>query len=649
MGKAIRIAALSGAATFTFGSVAHAQSSAPQYDTIIHNGMIVDGSGLQPYRGDVAIQGGHIVAVGNLYGARAGTEVDASGMIVAPGFINIHSHAQPAAISTAVNMLTQGVTTEITNADGHGTIDIVKQLRDFAATGLAENIGLFIGFNAAWRDTVGNDDRRATREEIAAMQGILDHNLAAGAWGVAAGLDYKPGYFADKDEVIEVVSAVKKWRTIFPNHERLRPEEHYSSFKGMTETVEIGEQSGILPVITHLKTQGAEQGNAPAVIKLMADATARGVYTPADIYPYLAGHSGLSLMVPGWAHVGGQEAMLKRFKDPETRAKIIVEAEEAMNLRFGGAAGIRVLRTGLELTDAMKTMNARAGEALIRLIEQGESSSILTFGREDDLVAFLKYPNSAIACDCGANIGERIHPRNWGSFPRVLGHYVRDAKVLTLPDAIRRMSALPATIVGMSDRGYLAPGMTADVVVFDPKTVADHATYEKPTLRSDGVRDVFVNGNGVLRGGKATGMQGGQVVLRTAYMPSRPMTVPNRARSISGKGEVAAGGTSYSVSFAISQKGGSALAGGQLKLADGAGGTWTADRFGTIQTAPGWASVTAVLRNTAGKRRPVTLTIEQGESGGAESSGKPLLVLSLDGQKDVLTGPADVRIHATGQ
>lgn len=613
-----------------------AQGDAPRYDTIIRNGTIVDGSGLAPYRGDVAITGGHIMAVGNIGEAAAGAEIDATGLVVAPGFINIHSHAQPAAVATAVNMLTQGVTTEITNADGHGTIDIAKQLAEFSANGLAENVGLFIGFNAAWRDTVGHEDRRATQAEIAAMRDILDRNLAAGAWGVAAGLDYKPGYFADADEVIEIVSVARKWRTIFPNHERLRPEERYSSFKGMKETVEIAGQAGVLPIITHLKTQGAEQGNAPAVIDLMKNATARGLYTAADVYPYLAGSSGLSLMIPGWAHEGGREAMLRRFADPATRAKIIVEAEEAMTLRFGGPEGVRVVSTGQRLSDAMKEMGAGAGETLIRLLEQKEQSAILSFGREDDLVAFLQYPDSAIACDCGANTGARVHPRTWGSYPRVLGQYVRETNALTLPDAIRKMTALPATIIGMTDRGYLAPGMRADVVTFDAGRIRDHATYDAPTLPSEGVRDVFVNGQAALRDGIATGAHGGKVVLRTAYMPSRPMTPAGRKRSISGSGVVEASGGRYSVSFAITQKPGEAGSSGRLTLKDRASGMqWKAERLGTIQTASEWASVTAVLRDAAGVTRPVTLTLEKAQG--------PRIVVSF-GDQEFVSGQARARI-----
>lgn len=618
-------------AALLLGTAACAQIGGGGYDTIIRGGTIVDGSGLERFTGDVAINGNHIAAVGNLSGAKAKTTIDAAGLVVAPGFINIHSHAQPKAMGTAVNMLTQGVTSEITNADGHGTTDIVKQLEEFKANGLAENIGLYIGFNAAWQQTIGADDRRASDQEIETMRSIIDSNLANGAWGVAAGLDYKPAYFAEADEVVKVVSVARKWRTNFPNHDRLRPEEQYSSFKGMTETIAIAEQAGLVPVITHMKSQGAEQGNAPAVIKLMDEASARGTYTATDLYPYLAGQSGLAaLLIPGWALDGGREAMLKRFSDPATRARIIAEAEKAMVLRFGGPKGVYVLDTGQELTDAMAKMQVGPGEAVVRLLEEAPYGAILRFGAEQDLVAFLKYRNSAMACDCGATTEQKVHPRQWGSFPRVLGRYVRDEGVLTLEDAVRKMTALPATIVGMTERGYLAPGMTADIALFDPKTIRDHATYEEPTKPSEGIRHVFVNGQLALRDGQPTGVQNGQLLLRSKHMPSRPMTIGS-ARSLSGSGTVTNGSSTFEVSVAVSQQARDRYASGRLQLVDRSTATiWKADRLGVIQTAPGWASLTGTVRNGAGAVKAVTVTIDRA---GADSAGS--LIVTLNGEAEL--------------
>lgn len=615
-------------------AVPSAATAQAAYDTIIRGGTIVDGSGLASFTGDVAIRGGHIVAVGKLGDARAAQTIDARGLVVAPGFINIHSHARPDAVATPTNMLTQGVTTEIANADGHGTTDIAGQLAEFAAGGLGENIGLYIGFNAAWAETMGTADRRASAAEIARMRGILETNLAGGAWGVASGLDYQPAYQADADEVVAVVSVAKPWRTNFPNHDRVRAEEGYSSFKGMTETVSIAEAAGLVPVITHMKSQGAEQGNAPAVITMMDRASARGVFTAADVYPYLAGHASLSLMVPGWAQDGGREALLKRLADPAARVRIVAEVETAMTQRFGGPKGVRLLATGEELTAAMTRLGADAGETAMRLLERENYATILSFGREDDLVAFLKHRNTAMACDCGATTATKIHPRNFGSFPRVLGRYVRDTRALTMTDAVRKMTALPAAIVGMPDRGYLLPGMRADVTLFDPRTIRDNATYKQPTLPSQGVRHVFVGGRHTLRDGVATGAKGGAIVRRTRHMPSRPMTAANRRRSLAGSGSL---GGAYNLSFAATQSPGARSARGTLRLTDRATGVvWTADRLGTIQTAPGWASLTATLRDRQGTLRAATLTVDGAAGGGAGS----VLVLSLDGQAELTGTPS---------
>lgn len=624
-----------GATALLMSGIAHGET----YDTIIQGGMIVDGSGLPGFRGDVAIQGRHIVAIGDLGDATAKTIVDASGLVVAPGFINIHSHAQPDAVATAVNMLTQGVTTEITNADGHGTVDIAAQLAGFAQNGLAENIGLYIGFNAVWADVVGQEDRRASAAEVSRMQGLLTGNLAQGAWGVASGLDYKPGYFAHVDQVIDIVSAARGWRTNFPNHDRIRPEQGYSSFRGMAETIAIGEQAGVIPVITHMKTQGAEQGNAAKVIAMMDRATARGTYTAADVYPYLAGLSGLSLNIPGWAIAGGREAMLQRFADPGTRARIVEETERAMHQRWGGPQGVYLFNLGRELSDIVQEMGVRPGEAVIRLLEQQEHSAILRFGREDDVVAFLKYRNSAMACDCGASTGQKGHPRTWGSFPRVLGHYVRDQRIMTVEDAIRKMTALPAATIGMNDRGYLAPGMAADIAVFDPRTIRDHATYREPTKPSEGMRHVFVNGRAALRDGLATGEQGGTVVLRTRHMPSRPMSMPATARRMAASATVSGNGSSYTVRLSLGQAARQRSATGRLTLTDIATGTvWTAAQLGVVQTAKGWASVTASLRDATGNRHAATVTLDEGD--GSAGKPQPVLVVTLDGGAELTGAPS---------
>jgi N-acyl-D-aspartate/D-glutamate deacylase len=502
---------------------------------ILRNGTIVDGTGAKPYRADLLIRNGFIYRIGDLASERAPIDLDVSGLVVAPGFINIHSHATPAGLPTAANMLTQGVTTEIVNADGAGPTAISKQLADFSAKGLAVNLGAYIGFNSAWASVVGLSDRRPTLDDIQKMRDILTANLKQGAWGVSAGLDYKPGYFARAEEVVSVLRAATPWRTNFPNHDRLTPESKYSSLAAMAETIEIAEKANAMPVITHMKVQGREQGNAPKALAMMRAASAAGHETVADVYPYLAGQTGLgSLLVPAWAVEGGQDAMLKRFRDPELRPRIAREIEDAIQARLLTPENVDIPANHRKLTDYMREMNAGAGETIIRILEKESPRAIMTFGSEADLVEILRFPGSAVACDCGASLAvPGMHPRYFGSFPRVLGHYVRETRALTLEDAVRKMSGLPASIIGMSDRGFLAPGMAADIAVFDPATVIDRATYAEPTLASIGIRHVIVNGRLALRDGTPTGAQSGRVLVRAANMPGRPMrTAESRSLSV---------------------------------------------------------------------------------------------------------------------
>jgi len=582
------------------------------YDVILRHGTIFDGSGGKSYQADLGIQNGYIAEIGDLSARRAPVDLDVRGLFVAPGFINIHSHAAPAALPTAQNMLQQGVTTEILNPDGGGSTDIADQLTRSASAGLAVNIGAYIGFNSVWASVVGQADRRPTPEEITQMRVLIERNLKAGAFGVAAGLDYKPGYFAHTSEVVQVVSAASRWRTNFPNHERLTPETNFSSRTGIAETIRIGSEAGLVPVITHMKVQGHEQGSAAEVIGMMDRASAGGHYTAADAYPYLAGQTGLgSLTVPAWAQDGGRPEMLKRFQDPELRKRIAREIEDALNARFGGAEGVYLPQTQQQLTEIMRERQAPAGEAVIHILEQGNVPAILRFGSEDDLVRILQNPTTSIACDCGASLDTRNHPRFFGTFPRVLGHYVRETHALTWEDAIRKMTGLPASTVGIVDRGFLMPGMAADVTVFDPDRIIDHATYENPVLPSDGVRYVLVNGAVAFRDGKATGARAGRRLLRSVHMPSRPMELQSR-RSVSFTGKAGAPNSDIRIALNVSQTGDANHAKGTFRLTDSRTKmTIEATAIGLLQTAPQWASFTGRVRLLpTGGERAITVTVD---------------------------------------
>jgi N-acyl-D-aspartate/D-glutamate deacylase len=566
------------------------------YDVIVRHGTVIDGTGVARYAADVAIANGFIVRVADLEDERAAIDIDARGLDVAPGFINIHSHATPDALPTAENMLTQGVTTEIVNADGGGFTDIAQQLTDTARAGLAVNVGAYIGFNSVWSTVVGSADRRPADADVAAMRRLIVAGLEHGAWGVSAGLDYKPAYYAQVEEIVRVVEPAITWRTNFPNHDRLTPETNFSSQIGVAETIAIGSKAGLVPVVTHMKSQGREQGRAGELLAMMDAATKRGAYTAADVYPYLAGQTGLgALTIPAWAQDGGREAMLARFHDPAQRARIVKETEAAMDARFGGASGVYL--------PAIKR---------VRILEERNETGIMRFGSEEDLVRILKYPAASIACDCGATLNTRQHPRAWGSFPRVLGRYVREQRVLTWEDAIRKMTALPANTIGMVDRGFIAPGMAADITVFDPNTVIDRATYEDPAQLSEGIRDVIVNGAVALRNGKPTGERGGRVLARSAHMPSRPMNGVTAPRRFAARGTMADG---RRVTIDLAQAAGAPRATGTFRLVDAHGAALIdVAGLGVLQTMKDWASITGTTRSQpAGVLRPFTAVVEQAD------------------------------------
>jgi len=623
--KSARSAVVIAIATAAAIVVSSAQSQ--PFSIIFRNGTVIDGTGGARFRADLAISGAAVARVGNLSNERATTEVDATGLIIAPGFINIHSHATADGLQRAENMLTQGVTTEIANADGAGPLDIADQLDRALARGLAVNLGAQIGFNSVWTQVIGAADRRASTDDIARMRALIVEGLSKGAWGVSAGLDYKPAYFAQAEEVIKVVEAAKPFRTIFINHDRVTPESGFSSRAGMEETMAIGERAGITPVITHMKVQGHEQGSADQILSRMREATARGSYTAADAYPYLAGQTGLAaLIIPGWAQDGGRDVMLKRFADPDLRARIVRESEEAMDKRFGGAAGIYLPATRRELTSVMREMNVSAGEAVVRLLEQSSPGIIARFGVEADLVKILQHPTTSIACDCGAVVpGAASHPRYYGSFPRVLGRYVREQKALSLEDAIRKMSGLPAATIGLVDRGLLAAGMAADVVVFDPTTIIDHATFEEPTLPSDGVRYVLVNGQFAVNRGEATLAKAGQALRRLEYMPTRPMDPPGTFRAIRGDSPGRETSDQLAmVSVNVAQGPMDRQARGTVWAGTPSDHVIEGREFGVIQTGSNWASVTG--------------------RGAVRGQGEQTITVTLDGEFLFLTTDSGMRL-----
>jgi N-acyl-D-amino-acid deacylase len=610
----------------TMAGTAQAAPAKQSYDVIIRNGTVFDGTGAEGRAADVGIVGDRVVAIGDLSGASAAIVKDATGLYVSPGFVSIHDHSAPTSYARPEGMLTQGVTTAITNPDGGGELDIVKQL----SVPLGLNYGGYIGFNSVWGNVVGFDNRRATPEEIDRMKALVLKGLEDGAFGLSSGLDYKPSFWATTDEVIAVGKVGSNWRTNFTNHERVFPGNGYSSMAGMKETVEIGERAGMMPVITHMKLQGHDNGKTVEALALATDAKKLGYDVGMDAYPYTYGSTSLEqLTIPSWAQEGGRDAMLKRFKDPALRAKVIADTNEQIETRWLGPKGVYIVDIEKRLPVEMAARgNISGGEAIVQLLEEGNRRVLLSFGTEEDQAALLKDPLQAVSCDCGANTSKVGHPRNWGSFPRFMGRYVREQQLVSWGEAVRKMTALPAAMVGLSERGYLLPGMVADITLFDPKTVIDQSTVEAPTLPSIGIATVIVNGKVALDGGQMTDGTFGARLVRSRHEPSRPMNF-DIARSVSAKGSV--GGATVTVNLA--QAAGATAPTGKVSVKGLPGGTLSFTPS-ILQTTKGWASVTGTGQRGKGKVEAITLQFEQADPFG---EGKPTLTVLADG-KPILEG-----------
>jgi N-acyl-D-amino-acid deacylase len=586
-----------------------------RFDILIRGGTVIDGTGSSGYRADVGVIGGEIAAIGDLATSAATTTVDARGLIVAPGFINIHSHAMRAALGAPANMLRQGVTTEIGSPDGAGPLDLAQWFGGADTAAMAVNYGLYAPFNSIWGAVVGASDRRPTRAQTDSMRALVRRGLMDGAWGVSAGLDYQPAYFATTDEVVAVVDVARPWRTNFPNHDRVSVDNGYSSLAGMRQTLVIGERAGLVPVVTHMKLQGHEQGRAGEALRMLDSVARRGIFVAADVYPYLAGQTALSaLIIPGWAAAGGRDSMLARFRDSTTRARIGREMMEAIRARFGTPASIMVSDRGKNLEQLVGELGvASVPDAVMALLTERQRGVIITFGVEPDLVEILKWPNAAIACDCGA-APTNPHPRFYGSYPRVLGRYVREQRSMSWEEAVRKMTTLPASIIGMVDRGAIAVGMAADIVVFDSSTVIDRATFERPMENSEGIRHVLVNGRVVLRDGEPIGSGGGRILRRSASMPSRPASFATRSVTVEAS----------NVTVRLEQGPTDRSARGQIRITS-PGLTLTSTSPGLLQTTQGWGSISG--RGVVnGVDRPFILLLDDRDPLSPTSSWATVLV-----------------------
>ncbi|MDX2029179.1 MAG: D-aminoacylase [Blastocatellia bacterium] len=498
------------------------------YDVLIRNARIVDGTGGAWHRRDIALQGEAIAAMGRLGDVAARRVIDAREQVVAPGFIDIHSHARRTIfeVPTAENCIRQGVTTVIEGPDGSSPLPLKPFLEKLAAARLGINFGLFVGQGTIRQEVVGNVDRPATPEEVAKMKALVREAMLDGAFGLSTGLFYVPGNYTPTDEVIELARVAGSLGGIHISHMR---EESIDVLKSVAETIAIGEKGGLPTQVTHHKVVGVGNwGRSVDTLKMIAEARARGVDVSIDQYPYTASSTGIGALLPQWAQEGTREDVLRRLRDPATRARIKTEAVYNIRNNRGGGDPKNVVIArcawdanleGKNLAEISQLRGRSASvedgaETAMELVEKGGASAIFHAINEEDVVRIMRDPLTMIASDGGVEVMGRgaPHPRSYGAFARVLGVYVREKQVLKLEDAVRKMSALPAARLGLYDRGVLRPGMKADLVVFDPATVRDRATFAKPHQYAEGVSYVFVNGALVLDEGKMTDARAGHLL-----------------------------------------------------------------------------------------------------------------------------------------
>ena len=506
-------------------------ATAADYDVIIRNGRIIDGTGSPWYRGEIAIKGDSIAAMGRRIEGTATREIDAKDRVIAPGFIDLHTHARRGIFEVpgADNYIRQGVTTIFEGPDGGSPIPIGEFLDKVAAAKPGPNFATFVGQGSVRNSVIGSIDRKATPEELARMKEIVRQAMLDGAWGMSTGLYYVPGSFTPTEEVVELAKVAGTMGGIHISHMR---DETAKVRDSVRETIRIGEDGHLPTQVTHNKVLGQPNWGASVdTLKLIDDARARGVDVTSDQYPYTASSTSVTAaLMPAWSLEGGRKEMLQRLQDPVARQKIIdVMVHRIRNERGGGdPKNIQISSTdfdpslaGKNLADITRAAGKEptpenAAAVALQLIEKGSVGGIFHAMAEADVERILRHPATMIASDGEVPIFGRSspHPRSYGTFARVLGRYVREKKVITLEEAVRKMSSMPARRVGIRDRGMLQPGFKADVVVFDPATVTDRATFEKPHQYAEGFSHVLVNGVLVIDEGKATGERPGAVLRR---------------------------------------------------------------------------------------------------------------------------------------
>jgi N-acyl-D-amino-acid deacylase len=522
-----------------------------RWDLVLRDGTIVDGSGRSPYEGDVAIVDGRIVAVGRSLGGTGREEIDARGLAVAPGFIDIHSHADGTLFDDprAESVIRQGVTTVIvgqdggsrgpSREDGSAAEQLQRSLRArgaFASLGdflaavdalpSSVNVASMVGLGTVRGIVVGDDDRPATPAEIARMRSLVSAAIAHGACGASSGLEYVPGAFASRAELAALCAPLAAARLPYATHMR---NEDDRLLESLDEAIEVARAAGCPLQISHLKTQGPRNWpKIDAALERLEKARAAGMDVAFDRYPYVAYQTGLTNLFPAWSRDGGTQRFLARVRDTSTATRVREETLAKVEL-IGGWNNVQI--TSVENAADRSAEGQRMGswaqgqgadpyEATIGLLERsGGDVGMVGFAMsEENIERFLAHPLGMVCSDGGAFATDgparrgHPHPRSLGSFPRVLGRYVRERRALTLENAVRKMTAFPASRVRLADRGMLRESFAADVVVFDPATVTDRATFAEPFRYAEGIRAVIVNGVIALRDGERAERRAGRAL-----------------------------------------------------------------------------------------------------------------------------------------
>jgi N-acyl-D-amino-acid deacylase len=502
---------------------------AADFDILIRNARVIDGSGNPWFKADIGITAGKIASIGHLAGKTAMRTIDASGRVVTPGFIDVHTHSESGIVRfpQAENFLRDGVTTIVTGNCGSSELDLKHFFSTLEKARIGLNVATLIGHNSVRIEVMGSEDRKATPQEMERMKAMVDKAMQAGAVGFSTGLEYVPGMFTPIEELVELAKVAAKYNGIYTTHMR---DEGEGVLDAMKEAVEVGRLAGIRVQISHLKQDTkAFWGNTRKMIDLLEDYRSRGVDVTVDQYPYIAYSTGLSTTLPNWALAGGSEKLRERLRDPATRKKIFDEVLASNKRRgYDDFEYTAVASCGFEPKYEGKTIqqiSAMEGkpkshesdvETVLNLMERGGVSVVTTAMSEEDVANIMRYRNTAIASDGGVREfgAGRPHPRNYGTRARVLNEYVRQRKVLTLEDAVRKMTSLPAQIFQFKNRGLVREGFAADLVVFDPEAVRDNATFANPHQYSSGFDFVLVNGKVAVEANKLTPERGGQVIVR---------------------------------------------------------------------------------------------------------------------------------------